>query len=63
MTNRETMLGVVRAAYAARRRGDLDGLISTFHSRAVFTLVGDKQALDVVGSVQGHAGLREAMRG
>jgi len=63
MTNRETMLGVVRAAYAARRRRDLDGLISTFHSRAVFTLVGDKQALDVVGSVQGHAGLREAMRG
>jgi ketosteroid isomerase-like protein len=29
----------------------------------VFTLVGDKRALDVVGSVQGHAGLREALSG
>ena len=63
MTNRETMLAAVRAAYAARGRGDLDGLMSVFHPTAVFTLVGDKNALDVVGSVQGHAVLREAMGG
>jgi ketosteroid isomerase-like protein len=63
MTNRETMLAAVRTAYAARGRGDLDGLMSVFHPMAVFTLVGDKKALDVVGSVQGHAGLREAMGG
>jgi ketosteroid isomerase-like protein len=63
MTNRESMLEVIRAAYAARGRADLDGLMSTFHPKAVFTLVGDKTALDVVGSVQGHASLREAMRG
>ena len=63
MTNRETMLETVRAAYAARGRGDLDGLIGTFHPKGAFTLVGDKQALEVVGSVQGHAGLREAMGG
>jgi ketosteroid isomerase-like protein len=63
MTNRETMLETVRAAYAARGRGDLDGLISTFHPKGVFTLVGDKSALEVVGSVEGHASLREAMGG
>ena len=63
MTNRETMLEIVRGAYAARGRGDLEGLMNAFHPTAVFTLVGDKEALDVVGSVQGHAGLREALGG
>jgi ketosteroid isomerase-like protein len=63
MTNRETMLETVRAAYAARGRGDLDGLIAAFHPKGVFTLVGDKAALEVVGSVEDHADLREAMGG
>jgi ketosteroid isomerase-like protein len=63
MANRETMLEVIRGAYAARRVGDLEGLISAFHPAAVFTLVGDKKALDVVGSVQGHSGVREALDG
>jgi ketosteroid isomerase-like protein len=63
MANRETMLEVIRGAYAARGRGDLEGLMSAFHPVAVFTLVGDKKALDVVGSVQGHAGVREALGG
>jgi ketosteroid isomerase-like protein len=63
MANRETMLEVIRGAYAARRGGDLEGLMSAFHPAAVFTLVGDKKALDVVGSVQGHGGLREALGG
>src|SRR5580704_6109558 len=43
MTNRETMLEVIRVAYAARGRGDLDSLMSAFHPTAVFTLVGDKR--------------------
>ena len=63
MANREAMLEVIRGAYAARRVGDLEGLISAFHPAAVFTLAGDKKALDVVGSVQGHGGLREALGG
>jgi ketosteroid isomerase-like protein len=63
MANRETMLEVIRGAYAARRVGDLEGLVSAFHPAAVFTLVGDKKALDVVGSVQGHGDLREALGG
>jgi ketosteroid isomerase-like protein len=63
MANRETMLEIIRSAYAARGRGDLEGLMSAFHPTAAFTLVGDKKALDVVGSVQGHAGLRDALGG
>jgi ketosteroid isomerase-like protein len=61
--NRETMLDLIKLAYAARGRGDLEGLMAAFHPEAVFTLVGDKKALEVAGSVQGHRGLREALGG
>ena len=60
MGHREDMLEVVRGAYAARDRGDLDGLMAGLHAEAVFTLVGDESALALVGSVQGHPKLREA---
>ena len=63
MGNRETVLEPIRQAYAARERGDLDDLVAAFHPEAVFTLVGDRKALDVTGSVQGHRGLREALGG
>lgn len=63
MQNRETILDLTKRAYAARGRGDLEGLMAVFHPEAVFTLVGDKKALEVAGSVQGHDGLREALGG
>ena len=63
MGNRETMLDLIKRAYAARGRGDLEGLVTAFHLEAVFTLVGDRKALDVAGSVQGHRGLRETLGG
>ena len=63
MGNREVILDVMRQAYEARSRGDLEGLMATFHSDAVFTLVGDKKTLDVAGSVHGHDHVREAFRG
>jgi ketosteroid isomerase-like protein len=63
MGNREVILDVVRQAYEARGRGDLEGLMATFHSDAVFTLAGDKKALDVAGSVHGHDRVRDALRG
>ena len=63
MESRETMLDLIKLAYAARGRGDLEGLMSAFHPEAVFTLVGDKKALQVAGSVQGHRGLREVLGG
>jgi hypothetical protein len=39
---------------ARSRQGDLEALMATFHPDAVFTLVGDKRALEVTGIVHGH---------
>jgi len=60
--NREAILEVIRRAYEARGRGDLEDLMAAFHPEAVFTLVGDKKALEVTGSVHGHDGVRESLR-
>jgi ketosteroid isomerase-like protein len=61
--NREAILEVIRRAYEARARGDLGALMEAFHPEGVFTLVGDKKALEVTGSVHGHAEVQEALRG
>jgi ketosteroid isomerase-like protein len=61
--SREAILEVIRHAYDARGKGDLDTLMAAFHTEGVFTLVGDKKALEVTGSVHGHAEVREALRG
>jgi ketosteroid isomerase-like protein len=63
MGHREAVLELIRQAYAARGRGDLEGLVAAFHPEAVFTLVGDKRSLQVAGSAQGHHGLRETLGG
>lgn len=61
MANRDALLDQVRRAYAARGKGALDDLMTEFHPEAVFTLVGDKQALSVTGSAQGRSAVREGM--
>ena len=63
MGNREANLGLLRRAYEARGKGDLEDLATAFHPDAVFTLVGDKKALEVAGSVRGHRALRETLGG
>ena len=63
MGNREVILDVMRQAYEARGRGDLEGLMAAFHSDAVFTLVGDNKAFDLAGSIHGHDRVREALGG
>jgi ketosteroid isomerase-like protein len=63
MGNREVILDVIKQTYEARGRGDLEGLMTAFHPDAVFTLVGDKRALEATGSVHGHEGVREILRG
>ncbi|MET4803462.1 nuclear transport factor 2 family protein [Bradyrhizobium sp. LB11.1] len=54
MGHREEMLDVIKRAYAARGDGDAAGLVATFHPEGLFNLVGDKSALHLTGSVQGH---------
>jgi len=63
MGNRETMLEVILQAYAARGRGDLEGLLAAFHPEGAFTLVGDAKSLQVTGRVQGHRNLRDTFGG
>jgi ketosteroid isomerase-like protein len=60
MEYREDMLKVIRVAYAARAEGNVEGLVAAFHPEGVFTLIGDKSALELTGSVRGHPTLREA---
>jgi ketosteroid isomerase-like protein len=54
------MLTLIRAAYAARGDGDVEGLATAFHPEGAFTLMGDKSALELTGSMQGHPPLRGA---
>ena len=58
MAQREDMLALIRSAYAARDNGDADGLVSAFHPDGLFSLKGDKNALELTGSMQGHPTLR-----
>lgn len=60
MAQREEMLALVRRAYAARDNDDAEGLVAAFHPKGQFALMGDKAALELTGSVEGHASLRGA---
>ena len=60
MANREDMLALIRAGYAARDGGDTDSLVTAFHPEGAFTLMGDKSAPELTGHMQGHPTLREA---
>ena len=63
MADREAMLDTIYRAYDARGKGDIEGLMGTFHPDAVFELKGDKAALDVAGAVHGHSNVRAALSG
>lgn len=58
--DREAMLEIIRHAYAARGKGDVNGLVAAFHPEGSFNLVGDSSALHLTGSVQGHQSLLAA---
>lgn len=60
MAQREEMLAMVRRAYAARDNDDAESLVAAFHPKGLFTLMGDKNALELTGSVEGHPSLRDA---
>ena len=60
MANRDDMLALIRAAYAARDGADTDGLVTAFHPEGAFTLMGDKSALELTGRMQGYPTLHAA---
>jgi ketosteroid isomerase-like protein len=63
MTDRDTVRKLIEEAYAARTRGDIDGVMTAFHADGVFCLAGDPKALALAGTVEGHSNVREAMSG
>ena len=62
MNDRTRIEAVVRAAYEARQRGDLDGVMAHFAPRAQFVLVGSSAASPVPASALGAAAVREVLR-
>ena len=62
MGGRREIEPVVRAAYEARRRGDLDGVMAHVAPRAQFMLVGSPAASPVPSSALGAAAVREVLR-
>jgi ketosteroid isomerase-like protein len=63
MASRDAMIDTIYRAYAARDKGDIEGLMAAFHPDAVFEIKGDKDILEVAGPVQGHPSVRAAMTG
>jgi ketosteroid isomerase-like protein len=63
MTDSKAMQAVVEQAYAARGKGNIDGLMAAFHADAVFRFVGDEKLLEMAGAIDGHPNVREAMTG
>lgn len=53
---------VVQAAYAARMKGDLDGVLSHFADGAVFSVSGSPATSPVPTAVSGRSAIREVMR-
>ena len=63
MADRETVRKLIEQAYAARDKGDVDGVMTAFHADAVFCLAGERRTLELAGAVAGHSSVREAMCG
>ena len=62
MEKTDRIAALVRAAYEARRRGDLDAVMTHFSPRAQFMLVGSPAASPVPSSALGAAAVREVLR-
>jgi ketosteroid isomerase-like protein len=63
MTDSKAMQALVMQAYEERGKGNIDGLMSTFHADGVFRIVGDEKLVEMAGAIRGHPSVREAMTG
>jgi ketosteroid isomerase-like protein len=63
MIERAAVAELIRSAYAARHRGDLDGLMSHFHEQCSYRLAGGPEASEVFMQPEGHQAVREQMAG
>jgi ketosteroid isomerase-like protein len=63
MMDRAAIEALINQAYAAREKGDVEGLMEAFHPNAVFELAGAKTVLAVAGAVQGRPNVRASLAG
>jgi ketosteroid isomerase-like protein len=63
MTDRKAIEALIEESYNARKKGNIEDLMSAFHPEAVFELVGSKATLAVAGASQGHQDVRTTMTG
>jgi ketosteroid isomerase-like protein len=63
MMDRGAIEALIGQAYAARKEGDIERLMSAFHPDAVFELAGSNALLSVAGTTRGHQDIRTAMAG
>src|SRR6186997_1860926 len=61
--SRNEMLETIHRAYEARATGDMEGLMTAFHSHGAFELKGEQKHLQVAGLMEGHDNVRAAMAG
>ena len=63
MTDRATIESILKDAYAARVRGDVEGTVRDFADDAVFALAGAREASPVALRCTDRKALRSAMAG
>ncbi|MGX1785527.1 nuclear transport factor 2 family protein [Bosea sp. NPDC055332] len=63
MTDRAAVEALIRDAYAARHRGDLDALMGYMHSDCSYRLAGGPQAAEIFVQPDGVEAVREQMAG
>jgi len=63
MTERAAIEALIRGAYAARHRGDLDALMEYLHPDCSYRLAGGPEAAEIFARPDGHSAVREQMAG
>ena len=61
MAGREAIQALIHEAYEARRKGDLDGVVTAFHDGGRFELSAEPKTFALAGAIEGHSNLRQAM--
>jgi ketosteroid isomerase-like protein len=62
MTRSKEIKAIIARLYAARRGGDLDGIMRFFHDNATFAMSGSKQASGIAVEAKGADEIRVALQ-
>jgi ketosteroid isomerase-like protein len=62
MTRSEEIKAIIARLYAARKSGDLDGIMRFFHDHATFAMNGSKKASAIAMEAKGTEQIRAALK-